>query len=185
MVMEIWEIIFDIIDLIVLIIGFILGSLGSIYSWHQRKVELKSKLYYPLFIACYNLLLIFDEIKTYKNNEEQGVELYNAAAKHLDDIMNSYGTITNLKSETNDPEKDYFNMFFKVKRIVDLNQKSINNNWPEATIWFENGKQKTFTGDDSIRLSKIDDFNCLYNKLLKLKELCERGDKILKRGQKL
>lgn len=182
MVTEIGEIIFDKIDFIV---GLIIGLVGSIYSWHQRKVELKSKLYYPLFIACYNLLIIFDEIKTFKNNEEQGVELYNAAAKHLDDIMNSYGTITNLKSETNNPEKDYLNMFFKVKRIVDLNQKSINNNWPEATIWFENGKQKTYTGDDSSRLRKIDDFNYLYNKLLKLKELCEMGDKILKRGQKL
>ncbi len=164
--------------------GLIIGLAGSIYTWHQRQVELKSKLYYPLFIACYNLLLIFNEIKTIKNDEEQGRELYNASLKHLDDIMNSYGTITNLKSKPEDPDKDYLNIFFKVKRVIDLNQNAINSNWSKTTIWFENGKEKTYTGNDPDILNKIDEFNGLYRKLLKLKELCEKKDKTLW-GQKL
>ncbi len=180
-VSEIWGIIIDKLDFIV---GLIIGFAGSIITWHQRQVELKSKLYYPLFIACYNLLLIFDEIKTIKDDEEQGSELYNAALKHLDDIMNSYGTITNLKSKSREPEKDYLNMFFKVKRIADLNQNAINTSWSKATIWFEFGKEKKYIEGKPDYNLKIDEFNGLYNNLLKLKELCEKKDKSL-RGRKL
>lgn len=187
---EIWVIILDKLDFIV---GLLIGLVGSIYSWHQRQLELKSKLYYPLYIACYDLLLIFDEIKTTSNDneklilmeEQKGRELYNAALKHLDDIMNSYGTITDLKSDAKNPNKDYLTMFFRVKRIVDLNQSSINTNWPKATIWFESGKKKTFNGADKEKLRKIDEFNDLYNKLLKLKELCENNDKTLRGSKKL
>ena len=177
----IWGIIIDKLDFVG---GLIIGLVGSIITWHQRQVELKSKLYYPLFIACYNLLFIFDEITTVKDDDEQGSELYNSALKHLDDIMNSYGTITNLKSKSKEPEKDYLNMFFKVKRIVDLNQNSINTNWSRATIWFEYGKKKQYIEGKPDYNVKIDEFNGLYTKLSKLRELCEKKDKSLK-GQKL
>ena len=66
---------------------------------------------YIVLNVRYNLLLIFDEIKTFKINEEQGKELYNSAIKHLDDIMNSYGTVVNLKSKPNSPEKNYLNIY--------------------------------------------------------------------------
>ena len=177
MTSEILEIILYKFDFI---IGLFIGLLGTLYSWHQRQLELKSRLYYPLFIACHNLLLIFDEIETIKNDEKQGRELYFTAAKHFDDIMNSYGTITNLKSKSKDPEKNYLNIFFKVKRIIDLNQNSIQNNWSRAKIWFENGKKKTYSGDDPEIHKKIDEFNNFYNQLLKLKELCEDKDRTLR-----
>jgi len=117
--MDFSQIISIVIDKLEFFIGLIVGLLGSVYSWYQRKIELKSKLYYPLFISCYNLLFIFNEIDSLKKNEEHGKELYNNAIKHLDDIMNSYGTVVNLKSKKNDHEKNYLNIFFKVKRIVD------------------------------------------------------------------
>lgn len=178
-----------ILDKIEFIYGLIAGLIYSIYAWHQRQVELKSKLYYPLFIACYNLLIIFDEIKTIKNDE--GKELYKGAAKHLDDIMNSYGTITNLKSNfflsllSKETGKDYVNMFFKVKRTVDLNSNSIDKNWSTVTIWFDNARVKTYTGDDPYTLRKIDEFSGLYFKLSVLKEFCEGKDKTLRGIKKI
>lgn len=173
---EILEIILDKFDFI---IGLFIGLLGTLYSWHQRQLELKSRLYYPLFIACHNLLVIFDEIETIKNDEKQGRELYFTAAKHFDNIMNSYGTITNLKNKSKHTEKNYLNIFFKVKTIIDLNQNSIQNDWSKAKIWFEKGKNKTYSRDNPEINKKIDEFNDLYNKLLKLKELCEEKDRTL------
>ncbi len=171
--------------------GLIAGLVGSLYSLYQRKIELKSKLYYPLFISCYNLLLIFQEIKTIKNDEKHSIELYKVALKNLDDIMNSYGTITNLKSndirfpwlKSKVPEKDYLTTFFKVKRFIDLNLNSIQDNWDKATILFEKGKENK--QDDPELNSEISEFHDLYNGLLELKELCEEKDKTLKGVQKL
>ena len=169
-----------ILDRLDFVWGLIIGLTGSLVSWRQKQVELKSKLYYPLFIACYDLLLIFDEIGILKDDEERGTELYEAAAKNLDNIMNSYGTTVNLRSEPNNPERDYLRMFFQVKRTIDLNRNSINSNWPEATIWFENGKETRYSGSDPGRLAKIKEFEDLRNRLLKLRRLCEEKGKALK-----
>lgn len=162
------------------IFGLLIGLIGTAYSWYQRKIELKAKLYYPLFIACYNLIFIFDEIESIKDNEEQGRELYNSASKYLDDIMNSFGTAVNLKSNSKNSEKNYLNIFFKTKRIVDLSQDSINKNWSKSTIWFESARNKTYTGEDPIMLKKIQEFENLYNNLLTLKDFCEKKEKTLK-----
>ena len=161
-------------------LGLLIGAIGTVYSWHKRKIELKAKLYYPLFIACYNLIFIFDEIENIKDNEEQGRELYNSASKHFDDIMNSFGTAVNLKSNSKNPKKNYLNIFFKTKRNVDLSQDSINKNWSKSTIWFESAKNKTYTGEDPIMLKKIQEFENLYNNLLTLKDFCEKKEKTLK-----
>ena len=162
------------------ILGLTIGLIGTVYSLYQRKIELKAKLYYPLFIACYNLIFIFDEIENIKDNEEQGRDLYNSASKHLDDIMNSFGTSVNLKSDSRNPEKNYLNIFFKIKRNVDLSQDSINKNWSKSTIWFESARNKTYTGEDPIMLKKIQEFENLYNNLLTLKDYCEKKEKTLK-----
>lgn len=166
------------------ILGLMIGLIGTAYSLYQRKIELKAKLYYPLFIACYNLIYIFDEIESIKDNEEQGRELYNSASNHLDDIMNSFGTAVNLKTNSSNSEKNYLNIFFKVKRIVDLSQDSINKNWSKSTIWFESARNKIYNGKDPIMLNKIEEFEKLYNNLLSLKNLCEQKEKSLK-GQNL
>ena len=166
------------------VFGLIIGLMGTVYSWHQRKIELKAKLYYPLFLACYNLIFIFDEIENIRNDEEQGRELYNSAVKHLDDIMNSFGTSINLRNDSKNVGKNYLNIFFKVKRIVDLNHASTNKNWSNATIWFENAKSRKYDGKDLSRLNKIKEFEELHGNLLKLKSYCETHEASL-RGQTL
>lgn len=171
-----------VIDHLDFVFGLIVGLIGSVRAWRQRKVELKAKLYYPLFIACYNLLLLFDNIEKYRDKETQGqgIDLYDYAVKHLDDIMNSSGMAVNLKGGPKDQEKDYLSMFFEVKRIVDLNQNSIKKNWSEATIWFENGKDMKYTGNDERLLAKIEEFGDLYTNLSSLKQLCVNKEKTLK-----
>lgn len=171
-----------VIDHLDFVFGLIVGLIGSVRARRQRKVELKAKLYYPLFIACYNLLFLFDNIEKYRDKEtqERGIDLYDYAAKHMDDIMNSFGTAVNLKSSPKDQENDYLGMFFEVKRIVDLNQNSIKKNWSEATIWFENGKYMTYTGKNELWLAKIKEFGDLYTNLSNLKQLCVNEEKTLK-----
>lgn len=113
----------------------------------------------------------------------RGRELFNSAVQPLNDIMYSYGSAMHLKGKLKKSEEDYFSIFFRVKRTIDLNQNSINN-WSQATIWFENAKERTYSGKDAFTLDKIREFEGLYKDLKNLKEFCEKKDKSLK-GQRI
>jgi len=174
------EIVYEKIDFIV---GLLIGGVGTFVSWYKRKKELRATLYYPLWLVCYNLLLLFDEIDVYKKDETRGKELFNSAVQPLNDIMHSYGTAVHLKGKLEESREDYLSIFFRVKRIIDLNQESVNSNWADATIWFKNAKKSTYKGDDISLINKINEFESLYKYLKSLKEFCERKDKSMKRGR--
>ena len=181
-----------IVGLIVgLILGLVLGGIGSLRSWYKRRKELGAKLYYPLWLACYNLLLLFDEIDRYRKYEEdkkRGIALFNSAVEPLNDIMYNYGTVVHLKRpnfmffdflKRKKSKKDYLNIFFRVKNFIDLNRESVNNNWAQAVIWFEGAKEINHSEDDD----KIKEFVELYTDLKNLKAFCEGKDKSLKGGR--
>ncbi len=66
----------EISDIIVgVIVGLVIGGFWSIVSWYKRRKELGAKLYYPLWLACCNLLLLFDEIDNYETDEARGREV--------------------------------------------------------------------------------------------------------------
>jgi len=174
------QIVYEKIDFIV---GLLIGGFGTFVAWYKRKKELRATLYYPLWLACYNLLLLFDEINTYKEDATRGRELFNSAVQPLNDIMYSYGTAVRLKGKLKKSEEDYLSIFFRVKRTIDLNQNSINN-WSQATIWLENARERTFSGKDAFTLDKIKEFEALYKNIKNLKGFCERKDKSLK-GQRI
>jgi len=174
------QIVYEKIDFIV---GLLIGGSGTFVAWYKRREELRATLYYPLWLACYNLLLLFDKINMYMGDATRGRELFNSAVQPLNDIMNSYGSAMHLKGKLKKSEEDYFSIFFRVKRTIDLNQNSINN-WSQATIWFENAKERTYSGKDAFTLDKIREFEGLYKDLKNLKEFCEKKDKSLK-GQRI
>jgi len=61
----------EISDIIVgVIVGLVIGGFGTFVAWYKRRKELGAKLYYPLWLSCYNLLLLFDEIDRYREYEE-------------------------------------------------------------------------------------------------------------------
>ena len=185
------QIVYEKIDFFV---GLLLGGSGTFVAWYKRKKELKAKLYYPLWLVCYNLLLLFDEINTYTDDETRGKELFNSAVQPLNDIMYSYGTAVHLKGacksrlsilcflkrKLKKSEEDYLSIYFRAKRIIDLNQTSVNSNWAHAVRLFKNAKERTYSGDDSFFLNKIKEFEGLYKDLENLKEFCESKDKNLK-----
>ena len=171
------QIVYEKIDFIV---GLLIGGSGTFVAWYKRRKELRATLYYPLWLACYNLLLLFDKINIYMEDATRGRELFNSAVQPLNDIMNSYGTAMHLKGKLKKSEEDYLNIFFRVKRTIDLNQNSINSNWPMAVRWFKNAKERTSNSDDAVFLGKIKDFESLYMDLKNLKEFCERKCKSLK-----
>ena len=174
------QIVYEKIDFIV---GLLIGGSGTFVAWYKRRKELRATLYYPLWLACYNLLLLFDKINIYMEDATRGRELFNSAVQPLNDIMNSYGTAMHLKGKLKKSEEDYLNIFFRVKRTIDLNQSSINN-WAQATIWFENAKERTYSGKDAFTLDKIREFKGLYKDLKNLRAFCEKKDKSLK-GQRI
>jgi hypothetical protein len=159
------EIVYAKIDFIV---GLLLGCFGTLYSRYERKKELRTILYYPLWLACYNLLLLFDEINKYAEDETRGKELFNSVVLPLNDIMYSHGTAVHLKGKLKESEEDYLSIFFRVKRIC-----------------FKNAKERTYSGDDHSFLNKIEEFEGLYKDIKNLKEFCERKDKTLKVGRRI
>ncbi len=179
---SITEIVFEKIDFIV---GLLLGGFGTLLSRYERKKELRATLYYPLWLACYNLLLLFDEINKYAEDETRGKELFNSVVLPLNDIMYSNGTAIHLKGKLKESEEDYLSIFFRVKRIIDLNQKSFTDNWALAVRCFKNAKERTYSGDDHSFLNKIEEFEGLYKDIKNLKEFCERKDKTLKLGRRI
>ena len=185
------QIVYENIDFIV---GLLIGGVGTFVAWYKRRKELGVKLYYPLWLACYNLLLLFDKIGEYERDETRGRELFNSAVQPLNDIMYSYGTAVRLKGvcksrlsllcflkgKLKKSEEDYFGIFFRAKRIIDLNQESVNSNWADAVLWFKNAKERIYNGDDESTIKKIKEFGGLHKDLKKLKEFCESKDKSLK-----
>ena len=174
------QIVYEKIDFIV---GLLIGGSGTFVAWYKRRKELGVKLYYPLWLACCNLLLLFDKINEYKREETGGKELYKSAVKPLNDIMYSYGTAVHLKGKLKKSEEDYLSIFFRVKKTIDLNQKSVNSKWTDAVLWFKNAKKRTYNGEDTSLINKIEEFEGLYKDLKNLKAFCERKDKSLK-GEK-
>ncbi len=185
----------EISDIIVgVIVGLVIGGFWSIVSWYKRRKELGAKLYYPLWLACCNLLLLFDEIDNYETDEARGRELFNSAVQPLNDIMYNYGTAVHLKGacksrlsimcllkgKLKKPEEDYLGIFFRAKRIIDLNQTTVKSNWAQAVRCFKNAKERIFSGDNKSVINKIEEFESLYNDLQTLKEFCESKDKNLK-----
>jgi hypothetical protein len=171
----------EISDIIVgVIVGLIIVGFGTFVSWYIRRKELRTKLYSPLWLACDNLLLLFD--KNYGHDETRVKDLFNSAVMSLNNIMNSYGT-TLLKGKLKESGKDYSNIFLEIKRSIDLNQTMVNSNWALAVICFENAKERIYTGNDNSLINKIEEFKDLYDDLNHLKELCERKDKSLKGGR--
>ena len=162
------------------IVGLLVGGSGTFVAWYNRKKELRATLYYPLWLACYNLLLLFDEINIYGGDETRGKGLFNSAVQPLNDIMYSYGTTVHLKGGLKKSGEDYLSIFFRVKRIIDLNHKSVNSNWSQVVIWLKNAKERTYSGDDALLLDKIEEFEGLYKDLNNLKAFCEGKDKSLK-----
>jgi len=162
------------------IVGLLVGGAGTFVAWYNRKKELRATLYYPLWLACYNLLLLFDEIDIYGGDEPRGKELFNSAIQPLNDIMQSYGTAVHLKGKHKKSGEDYLSIFFRVKRIIDLNHKAVTSNWSQAVIWLKNAKERTYSGDDALLLDKIGEFEGLYKDLKNLKEFCEGKDNSLK-----
>ncbi len=175
------EIVYQKIDFIV---GLLIGGVGTLVSWYKRKKELRATLYYPLWLACRNLLLLFDEIDTYENDETRGKELFNSAVQPLSDIMYNYGTAVQLKGKLEESGEDYLSIFFRVKNIIDLNQTSVNSNWALAVRWFKKVKEGTYSVDDDSLIDKIKEFEGLYKDLKNLKEFCESKDKSL-RGKRI
>ena len=149
------EIVYQKIDFIV---GLLIGGVGTLVSWCKRKKELRATLYYPLWLACCNLLLLFDEIDTYENDETRGKELFNSAVQPLSDIMYNYGTAVQLKGKLEESGEDYLSIFFRVKNIIDLNQTSVNSNWALAVRWFKKVKEGTYSVDDDSLIDKIKEF---------------------------
>ena len=171
----------EISDIIVgVIVGLVIGGFWSIVSWYKRRKELGAKLYYPLWLACYNLLLLFDKIDKYETDETRGRELFNSAVQPLNDIMYNYGTAVHLKGKLKKSEEDYLSIFFRAKRIIDLNQTTVNSNWALAVRCFKNAKKRIYNGDDNSVINKIEEFEGLYMDLQTLKEFCESKDKNLK-----
>ena len=107
------------------IVGLLLGGAGTSVAWYNRRTELRATLYYPLWLACCNLLLLFDEINTHKDDEIRGKELFNSAVQPLNDIMHSYGTAVHLKGKHKKSGEGYLSIFFRVKNIIDLNHKAV------------------------------------------------------------
>ena len=174
----------EISDIIVgVIVGLVIVGFGTFVSWYIRRKELKAKLYPPLWLACCNLLLLFDEINTYDHDETRGKDLFNSAVKHLNDIKDSHGTAL-LKGKLKESGKDYLNIFSGIKKSIDLNQTMVNSNWALAVICFKNAKERIYNGNDNSLINKIEEFKNLYIDLNHLKELCERKDKSLKGGRK-
>ena len=171
----------EISDIIVgVIIGLLIGGFGTFVSWYKRRKELGVTLYYPLWLACYNLLLLFDKIDKYETDETRGKELFNSAVQPLSDIMYNYGTAVQLKGKLEESGEDYLSIFFRVKNIIDLNQTSVNSNWALAVRWFKKVKEGTYSVDDDSLIDKIKEFEGLYKDLKNLKEFCESKDKNLK-----
>ena len=166
------------------IIGLILGGVGTLFSRYERKKELRATLYYPLWLACCDLLLLFNKIDKYETDETRGKELFNSAVQPLSDIMYNYGTAVQLKGKLKESGEDYLSIFFRVKNIVDLNQTSVNSNWALAVRWFKKVKDGTYSVDDDSLIDKIKEFEGLYKDLKSLKEFCESKDKSL-RGQRI
>lgn len=175
------EIVYEKIEFI---IGLILGGVGTLLSRYERKKELRATLYYPLWLACYNLLLLFNKIDKYETDETRGKELFNSAVQPLSDIMYNYGTAVQLKGKLEESGEDYLNIFFRVKNIIDLNQTSVNNNWALAVRWIKKVKEGTYNVDDDSLIDKIKEFEGLYKDLKNLKEFCESKDKSL-RGKRI
>jgi hypothetical protein len=133
----------EISDIIVgVIVGLVIGGFLSFVSWYKRKKEFGAKLYYPLWLACCNLLLLFDKIDVYKEDETRGSELFNSAVQPLNDIMYNYGTAVHLKGKLKKSEEDYLSIFFRTKRIIDLNQTTVNSNWALAVRCFKKCKEE-------------------------------------------
>lgn len=195
------EIVYEKIDFIV---GLLIGGVGTFVSWYKRKKELRATLYYPLWLVCYNLLLLFDKIDKYETDETRGKELFNSAVQPLSDIMYNSGTAVQLKGKLEESREgylsilfrvknilglnqsggDYLSIFFRVKNIIDLNQTSVNNNWALAVRWFKKVKEGTYSVDDDSLNEKIKEFQGLYKDLENLKEFCESKDKSL-RGKRI
>jgi len=171
------EIVYEKIDFIG---GLLIGASMSIYSWYERKKKLRATLYYPLWLACHNVLLLFDKIDVYWDDGPNGKRLFNSAVKPLNDIMYNYGTAMYLEEKLEKSGEEYIHTFFRAKRTIDLNQEPISN-WDDAKIWFKHIKVGSYyTGDDNTILGKIDEFKALHEDLTNLKEFCERKDKSLK-----
>jgi hypothetical protein len=175
------EIVYQKIDFIV---GLLIGGAGTLVSWYNRKKELRATLYYPLWLACCNLLLLFNKINKYETDETRGKELFNSAVQPLSDIMYNYGTAVQLKGKLEESGEDYLSIFFRVKNIIDLNQTSVNSNWALAVRWFKKVKEGTYSVDDDSLIDKIKEFEGLYKDLKNLKEFCESKDKSL-RGKRI
>ena len=180
-IQPITEIIYEKIDFIV---GLLIGGVGTFISWYKRKKELRATLYYPLWLACCNLLLLFDKIGKYETDETRGKELFNSAVQPLNDIMYNYGTAVQLKGKLEESGEDYLSIFFRVKNIIDLNQTSVNTNWALAVRWFKKVKEGTYSVDDDSLIDKIKEFEGLYKDLKNLKVFCESKDKSL-RGKRI
>ena len=175
------EIVYQKIDFIV---GLLIGGVGTLFSRYERKKELRATLYYPLWLACCNLLLLFNKIDKYETDETRGKELFNSAVQPLSDIMYNYGTAVQLKGKLEESGEDYLSIFFRVKNIIDLNQTSVNSNWALAVRWFKKVKEGTYSVDDDSLIDKIKEFEGLYKDLKNLKEFCESKDKSL-RGKRI
>ena len=170
------QIVYEKIDFVV---GLLIGGFGTVVAWYKRRKELRATLYYPLWLACYNLLLLFDKINIYMEDATRGRELFNSAVQPLNDIMYNYGTAVHLKGKLKKSEEDYLSIFFRAKRIIDLNQTTVNSNWALAVRCFKNAKKRIYNGDDNSVINKIEEFEGLYKHLQTLKEFCESKDKNL------
>lgn len=100
------------------IIGGIIGAIFSICVWfYERENAKKATLYYPLFLACRDIIEII------KNPESMGEErsrsLYASCAKTLDEIVYTHGSIINLK------KGEDLNAFLSMKRTIDGNLEFI------------------------------------------------------------
>jgi hypothetical protein len=171
------EIVYEKIEFI---IGLLIGGAGTLVSWYNRKKELRATLYYPLWLVCYNLLLLFNKIDKYETDETRGKELFNSAVQPLNDIMYSHGTAVQLKGKLEESGEDYLSIFFRVKNIIDLNQTSVNGNWALAVRLFKKVEEGTYSKSDQSFHNKIKEFEGLYGDIKNLKEFCESKDKSLK-----
>ncbi len=94
-----------------IIIG-IASALFGIYIWfYDRKNMKKATLYFPLFLACSDIIKVIENPKDL--GEKQCRKLLENSAKTIDEIVYSHGSVVHLKKENG------LQAFISTKKVID------------------------------------------------------------------